>query len=306
MRCYPFGISIGDINGDAKPDLVIPAVNLGVSQNNSSAGTISFAPVVYLFIFPQANEAGIADITGDGKADLACPLVGNQAISLIRNKNNEPTVRSFTPTTVAAGNTVTITGVNFTGTAAVSFGGTPAASFTVVDATTITAVVGTGISGDVSVTNQYGTGKKAGFIFAGPPVITSFTPTTATSATTITITGTNFTGATAVSFGGLPASGFTVESPTTISAVVGEAASGNVSVTTPYGTGSLAGLVILPKVVSFSPASAATGETITITATNITGVNAVSFGGTPAVSFTVVNASTITAIVAADHPEIYW
>jgi hypothetical protein len=81
-----------------------------------------------------------------------------------------PTIASFTPTTAAAGETVTITGANFTGATAVSFGGTAAASFNVASATSITAVLGAGATGDVSVTTPAGTGKKAGFTLAAPKI----------------------------------------------------------------------------------------------------------------------------------------
>ncbi|HEU4471975.1 MAG TPA: hypothetical protein VFR58_12865 [Flavisolibacter sp.] len=60
---------------------------------------------------------------------------------------------------------------------------------------------------------------------------------------------------------------------------------------------SLCGFAAPPTVSNFSPASAASGMTITITGTNFTGATAVSFGGTPAASFTVISASQITAVV---------
>lgn len=78
---------------------------------------------------------------------------------------------------------------------------------------------------------------------SGPaaPTITSFTPTTARAGATITINGTNLTGATVVSFGGVAATSFTIVDATKITAVVGTGATGAVSVTTPGGTGTLAG-----------------------------------------------------------------
>jgi hypothetical protein len=60
--------------------------------------------------------------------------------------------------------------------------------------------------------------------------ITSFFPTSATTGTHVTITGTNLNGATAVRFNGVQASSFTVVNSTTIIAVVGAGASGNVEI----------------------------------------------------------------------------
>ncbi|GAO41426.1 IPT/TIG domain-containing protein [Flavihumibacter petaseus] len=88
----------------------------------------------------------------------------------------------------------------------------------------------------------------------GPPVVpaptfASFSPTQAEPGATITLTGTNFTGATAVSFGGTAASSFVVENATTIKAVLGTGATGDVKVTTPGGTVTLPGFTVLvPKI----------------------------------------------------------
>ena len=53
-----------------------------------------------------------------------------------------------------------------------------------------------------------------------------------------------------------------------------------------------------PTISSFTPTSAATGATVTITGTNFTGATSVSFGGTAATSFSIVDATSITAVVA--------
>ena len=296
----PYSISIGEINGDAKPEIVVPSFNASVSQNNSAAGTISFASGVYLFMSPAMYIIGIGDLDGDGKNDLAGGAFSSEFISLIRNKNNEPTIRSFTPNNAIAGATVTISGYNFTGVTAVKFGGVPAASFTIVNSTTITAVVGNGATGTVAVTNQYGTNELGTFTFNAPPVVSSFSPTFSGPGVTVTITGSNFTGATAVSFGGTAAASFTINSSTGITAVVGNGATGNVSVTNPYGTGSLAGYTFYPAptIVSFTPTSGVTGTSITITGTNFTGASVVSIGGVPATSFTINSSTSITAIAA--------
>lgn len=71
--------------------------------------------------------------------------------------------------------------------------------------------------------------------------ISSFNPTKANTGTTISIKGTSFTGASAVSFGGTAASSFKVVNDSTITAIVGNGASGNVVVVSPNGTASLKG-----------------------------------------------------------------
>lgn len=60
-----------------------------------------------------------------------------------------------------------------------------------------------------------------------------------------------------------------------------------------------AGFAAVPTITSFSPTSASTGTTVTITGTGFTNVSAVTFGGTPAASYTVVSPTQITAVVAA-------
>jgi hypothetical protein len=264
----------------------------GVSFGGTSATSFTVVSATQITAVVAAGASGSVSVTAPGGT---ASLAGFIFIS-------PPTITSFTPTSAGAGTTVTITGTNFTGATAVSFGGTAAASFTVVSATSITAVVAAGgASGSVSVTTPGGTATLAGFTFIPAPTVTSFAPTSAASGVTVTITGTNFTGATAVSFGGTAAASFTVVSATSITAVVAAGASGSVSVTTPGGIGTKTGFTFIapPTITSFTPTSAGTGITVTITGTNFTGATAVSFGGTAAASFTVVSATQITAVVAA-------
>jgi len=82
------------------------------------------------------------------------------------NIYHTPTVNNFTPASGDLGTTVIITGTDFNNNvSSVTFGAVAALSFTVNSSTQITAVVGTGASGAVAVTNDCGTGSKAGFIY---------------------------------------------------------------------------------------------------------------------------------------------
>ena len=326
----PYGIMLGDLQGDGRPELVTSefiseevsvfknkcgltaivsfspqsaasGATVTITGNNFTGATaVSFGGVP-ASSFTVVNTTTITAVVASGAsgnvvvtAPLGTDLLGGFTFI------STPTVTSFTPTSAASGTTVTITGTNFTGVTAVSFGFTPAASFMVVNSTTITAVVGAGSSGAIRLTNSSGIGFLGGFTYLPPPAITSFTPIVAGTGMTVQINGSNFSGATSVTFGGVPASSFIVASSSVISAIVGSGASGTVAVTTPNGTGSMAGFFYAPPpiITSFNPTSAPTNTTVTITGSNFSGVTAVSFGGVPASSFSFENATTINAVVA--------
>jgi len=292
---YPQIASFAPLQAKAGDTVTIAGVNFSSATNVKFGGTPAAS-------FTITNATMIKAVVGAGST-------GSVSVSSFNRTHSlegfvfaaPPTITSFSPASGATGAGITIKGLNFIGVNGVSFGGTPANYFTIVNDSTIIAYISTGTSGDVKLTNAFGTASLPGFLYIPPlPTITSFTPVVAGSGTTIRITGTNFTGATVVSFGGVNAS-FNVINPTTINAVVASGASGNVAVTTPVGTASLPGFTYIPppSVSSFTPASAATGKTITITGKDFAYINSVSFGGVPASSFTVVSATTITAVVGA-------
>jgi len=158
-----------------------------------------------------------------------------------------PTVTGLLPSSGSSvgGTSVTVSGTNFTGATAVAFGPTPATGFSVTNATTITATSPAG-SGTVDVTVTTGGGTSATgaadqftYTTAPPPLptVTLVNPNSGPSGTSVNITGTDLTGASAVDFGATPATGYTVNSATTVTATV-PAGTGtvDVTVTTPGGT----------------------------------------------------------------------
>ena len=96
-----------------------------------------------------------------------------------------------------------------------------------------------------------------------PPTITSFTPISGCTGATVTIKGSGFTVATSVSFGAVAAASYKVVNDSTINAVVGNGASGSVSVSTYTGTASLAGFVYGAGVTSTTQATICKGSTYT-------------------------------------------
>jgi subtilisin-like proprotein convertase family protein len=135
------------------------------------------------------------------------------------------------------------------------------------------------------------------------PTIGAFAPATGPAGTQVVIPGTNLTGATAVTFGGIPAAAFTVNSATQITATVPVGAvSGPISVTTPNGNASSTTPFAVsppPTITSFTPVSGKVGDTITIAGTQLTGATALTFGGTPAATFSVTSPTSLTAVVPA-------
>jgi len=255
--------------------------------------------------FTVVNNTSITATVGNGATGaITVTSPGGIATSAsVFTYSKVPTIAGFTPPSGVTGTVVTLTGTNFTGTIAVSFGGTAAASFTVVSAGSITATVGSGTSGAITVTAPGGIVSSTGaFTYYRVPSIMSVTPIKWFTGAVVTITGANFTGATAVAFGGTAATAFTVISATTIKATVGSGAAGHITITTPGGMATSAGsypFYPMPVITSFTPTSGNTGMVVTITGANFTGASTVTFGGTPATSFSVISDSSITATVGS-------
>lgn len=223
-----------------------------------------------------------------------------------------PTINSFSPTAAYADDTITIKGKDFTGATGVRFGfvddmyfTVAAKSFSIVSDSVIIAVVDSCRSGGVAVINASGTAKLSGFIYYYAPTISGFTPTTGGGGAVVTITGRSFTKATAVKFGSINARSFTVVSSTTITAVVANGESGNISVTDPKGTGTSSGIftyVIIPPVIDTAyPLSGKAGESVTIVGNNFMNVTSVTFGKVPASSFKIVSVDTIIAVIGGGN-----
>ncbi len=299
----PGGIGIADIDGDAKPEIVIgnaAGASVDVFRNNSTTGTINFTGVTFTTDL-TSDCIAINDFDGDGKNDVAMGSFGTNAIEVLRNVIGEPEITSFTPTSGDGTTTVTITGKNFTNATHVLFGSIPAASFVVNSSTSITAIpAATGGDGNVSVITPYGTAYLGTFNFLTPPTITSFTPTSGRTGFTVTITGTNFRGVQEVTLGGVKATvQFINVSATTMQVTVGAGASGDVVVKTIDGTATKAGFIYYapPTITSFTPTSGHPGDIITITGTNFSNLQSVTFGGFVSPYRTIASPTTIEATV---------
>jgi hypothetical protein len=101
------------------------------------------------------------NILNKNKLYQSTALITN-SISLI------PIIDSFSPTSGTRGFNVTIYGHNFTSASAVTFGGSPAYTYSITGSTIINATVLSGSTGNVVVTNQYGSASIGTFTYLDP------------------------------------------------------------------------------------------------------------------------------------------
>lgn len=199
------------------------------------------------------------------------------------------------------GTTVTITGTNLAGASAVRFG----SKLTTITANTPTSVTVTSPSGSgtvpVTVTTAAGASNPLNFYYIGAPFKASLSAASGPSAggNTVTISGTGLATASSVAFGGNNATP-TVTSDSLLSVTV-PAASGSVGVSVTTTGGANNGFsytyVDPPTITSLAPTSGSTsgGTTVTITGTDLSTTESVTFDGVTA-PFGVINSTTVSAV----------
>ena len=116
----PYGIAIADMDGDGKIDIVV--VNSGSSSlwvfKNTSAtgGVISFAAPVSLTTTANPKNLLIADMDGDGKADIITAPNDNNIIDVFRNTSTVGAVSFTTKQSLGiGGNTQALIGSDLDG-----------------------------------------------------------------------------------------------------------------------------------------------------------------------------------------------
>ena len=263
------GLATGDVNSDGYLDLVVSTTGNGVAVlPRQAGGTFGTATTYGSGTSNAFRDIALADVNSDGRLDIVTNYLSTGITVFLGQAGG-----FSTPTTYATNGTVSdpyygvaVSDLNADGRLDLLAANT--------NASTVAVLLGQGAA----------------------PVLTSLSPTSGTVGSTVVLTGTNLTGATAVSFNGTNAPGFVVNSSTQITVSVPTGTTtGNVTVTTPGGISKgrvFTVTAVAPLINSFTPTFAKSGQTVTVTGSNLSGAIALSFSGVTQPVFTVNAAGT--------------
>ena len=226
----------------------------------------------------------------------------------------QPTVSSFTPTTVAIGGVVTVNGSGFTGLNKAWIGYAHDAKVKVISDTQVQITVPADAEGgQIAVLNP----DHAAFSFgdltvssatAATPVIKSFTPTSGAVGAIATVTGTGFKAVNSAWVGAARDAGVNVLSDTEAKVTIPkDAATGVLTLLNSAHSGSsttkftvTATTYVQPSISSFSPTSGAVGSIITLKGAGFTGLNSAWIGAAHDAVVKVVSDTQATVTVPKD------
>jgi hypothetical protein len=110
----PLSVTVGDLNGDGIPDLVVPDMNSGAPELGNVAillgtGDGTFTPTATILqVGAVPYSAAIADLDGDGKADLVVANAGSDDVSVFVGKGDGTFAAPMTPATGTTPNFVAV------------------------------------------------------------------------------------------------------------------------------------------------------------------------------------------------------
>jgi hypothetical protein len=318
----PVGVAVGDVDGDGDLDYVTASAQSDRAFVRFNDGTGAFTAVTALTVGAQPNSIALGDLNGDGALDVVTANQSSNDVSVLLN-TNAGTGAFQAATTVNTGNGPTdvklgdvdgdgdldLVASGYSRDVRLNNGnGTFSAGPLIPLGAYYVALADVNNDGTLDLLSGGGYSATGGdssinvYLNAATPTLTSFSPASGPIGSSITLTGTNLAGTTQVTFNGRPAASFTVNSATSITAVVpAGATSGLLGVTTLPGMSAASATsftIPAPVVTSLSPAEGPAGTVVTVTGTGFLDATQVTFAGTAAAGF-VVNAAGTQLTVAA-------
>jgi fibronectin type 3 domain-containing protein len=213
---YAYHAVVGDIDGDAKPDVILPAYGnnaISVFRNISTSGSItssSLAPRVDIAAGSSPSSVAVSDMDGNGKPELVVANNGTNTISVLRNIISEPPLFPKNLILFAGNAQITLKWNKNTEPDFLRYRiyqGTSSGGEVLIDSTSsgindTVRVYSSGINNNTtyyfrvtavdSVWMESGWSNEVSGIPLNTLSITSFSPASGPAGTTVTITGTNF------------------------------------------------------------------------------------------------------------------
>jgi RHS repeat-associated protein len=232
--------SLSPSSGAIGTSVTIAGTNFGSTQGN---GTVTFNNIAATITSWTATSIVAAVPTGTTTGNVVVNASGVNSNTANFTVLNPPTIMSLSPTTGAAGTSVTIVGTNFGATqsnSTVTFNGTSAIPASWSASSIVVPVPTATTSGNVVVTVSGLTSNGVSFTVLPTPVISNLTPTAGQAGTSVTIAGINFgsaQGQSTVEFNGTVATPTSWTANSIVVAVPAGATSGPIAITVGSQTG---------------------------------------------------------------------
>ncbi len=282
--------SLSPASGPAGSSVTISGSNFGSTQGTS---TVTFNGTAATPTSWSATSITVPVPSGATTGNVVVTVGGIASNGISFTVTPAPSITSISPTSGAAGTSVTISGSNFgstQGASTVTFNGTVAAinpDPTKWSATSIVVLVPSGATSGNVVVNLGGAASN-GVSFTVTPGISSLSPASGPVGISVTISGSSFgatQGTSTVKFNGTAATPTSWSATSIAVPVPSGATSGNVVVTVggQASNGVSFTVTSAPSITSLSPTSGPVSTPVTITGTNFgstQGTSTVTFNGT--------------------------
>jgi uncharacterized repeat protein (TIGR01451 family) len=287
----------------------------GANFTNLGASAVQFNGVTATYQTPTATTELMVTVPADVTTGAITVANSSGTASSPSLFYMQPWITSLSTNGGIVNASFTITGRSFTGASAPQVNGLSFTNFSVTATQMAATIPSNATSGPIEITTPGGTFISTN-VFAILPKIYSFSPSIGPAKTVVTISGTSLFDVTSVEFGGVATSDFTAATNQVQVVVPANAASGPLTVVTPYGndvstngfTVTQSSLVLLTKTANPFVAGPGTNITYLLQVTNEgpSIITATVVTDTLPLGFTFVSASTSAGSWVHTSSNVIW